>query len=248
MSLRLLLLACLPLACAHAQQAPPKDGNPAHSLRLLCVDAATGADKLILLEKGPKGWIPRWRLAVSSRFLTDPLGFQTRSLALAIDPAPPASDGAFNGPARPVTGTMAVTPFHEFQLPPSDTVTAVLLADPEGSANRRPYRVILLDTAGTRFGAGKILLQNLTKHTVAGMFGGNQAKVAPGQSTIVEPGTDKPPGMAQITLSKQEGEAWKVFCDTRWPAATDYRRYLLLLPAADGAIFPFVMPEHPPFR
>jgi hypothetical protein len=45
-----------------------------------------------------------------------------------------------------------------------------------------------------------------------------------------------------------DGGQWRVFCDTRWPAETDYRRYLLLLPAAGGTIMPFVMPEHPPFR
>ncbi len=49
-------------------------------------------------------------------------------------------------------------------------------------------------------------------------------------------------------LAQAEGDGWKVFCDTRWPAKTDYRRYLLLLPRKDGTIHPFVMPEQPPFR
>jgi hypothetical protein len=54
--------------------------------------------------------------------------------------------------------------------------------------------------------------------------------------------------MAQITLATKTGESWAPFCDTRWPAKTDYRRYLLLIPRADGTVHPFVMPEYPPFR
>jgi hypothetical protein len=176
------------------------------------------------------------------------LGCRTRSLALAVDPAPPARDGAFNGPARPVTGELQVVPFHEFQLPAGPGATVVLIADPAGAAAGRPYRVVVLDTAGARFPAGRILVQNLTGHTVAGMFGGRRAQVGPGRSAIVEPGVDQAAGMAQVTLARQQDEAWQVFCDTRWPAATDYRRYLLLIPGGEGAIVPFVMPEHPPFR
>ena len=250
MPLRLLpcLLLALATASASAQQTPAPPDKPAHSLRLLCVDAVPGADKLLLLEKGPDGWLPRWRLAISPRFLTEPLGFRTRSLALAIDPSPPASEGAFNGPPRPVTGTLPVTPFHEFQLPAADTATAVLVADPAGNPQQRPYRVIVLETNQARFAAGNVFVQNLTKSPVAGLFGGKQARVGPGQSAIVQPAADQPAGMAQITVSRQENDAWQVVFDTRWPAAAEYRRYLLLLPAADGSIAPFVMPEYPPFR
>ena len=248
MLIRLLLLTCLALATGQAQQPDKPEKKHAYSLRLLCVEAAAGSDRLVVLEKSDKGWLPRWRLTVSSSFLTDPLGFQSRSLALGIDPAPPAANGGFNGPARPVTGDLKVVPFHEFQLPDSDTVTAVLVANPAGAETKQPYRVIVLDTNRTRFAAGSILMQNLTKTSVAGMFGGKPAKAGPGQAVVVEPGIDQAGDMAQITLAGAEGEGWKVFCDTRWPAKTDYRRYLLLLPRQDGAIFPFVMPEHPPFR
>lgn len=248
MPTRLLILFGFTLLACHAQQAPPSPPKLPHSLRLLCVEAASAADRLVILEKSETGWLPRWRLAVATGFLTDPLGFRSRSLALGIDPAPPAADGAFTGPARPVTGALQVVPFHEFQLPESDTATAVLIADPAGAASKRPYRVVLLDTNHTRFAAGSILLQNLTSSTVAGVFGGKPAKVAPGQAAVVEPGIDQAGDMAQITLARAAGDEWQTFCDTRWPAKTDYRRYLLLIPRQDGAIHPFVMPEHPPFR
>jgi hypothetical protein len=54
--------------------------------------------------------------------------------------------------------------------------------------------------------------------------------------------------MAQVTLAKQNGQAWEPFYDTRWPGKADYRSYLLLLPREDGSINAFVMPEYPPFR
>lgn len=54
--------------------------------------------------------------------------------------------------------------------------------------------------------------------------------------------------MAQITSAKLLEEGWEPFCDTRWPGKVDYRRYLFLLPRADGNIQTFVMPEYLPYR
>jgi hypothetical protein len=224
-------------------EAPRKWAN---EVRLLCVDAAAGADKLVLLEKGEDGWVARWRLSVSSAFLTDGLGFGSRELALGIDPAPPVSNG-FNGPPVAVGEAMEVVPFHEFRIPASGTGTAVLIADASGGV-KRPYRVVVLDSSAGRFGAGSILVQNFTTAKVAGKFGGKAVQVGPGEAEVVVPGVDQEPGMAQITLARAEGEGWSVFCDTRWPAKAEYRRFLLLIPRQDGSIHPFVMPEHPPFR
>lgn len=243
-----IILACsmAPFLCGQSGPAtPPK--SP-YSLRLLCVDAVPAGSRLIVLEKTDAGWVARWRISVSAGFITDPLGFASRSLGLAVDPAPPASNGAFNGPAVRIDTAMEVTPFAEFQLPASDTATAVLVAMSPGEASGPPYRVIPLDTQSTRFGVGKMLVQNFTPQIVAGVFGGKVAKIQPGKSAIVEPGSDQPGEMAQITLAARSGDAWVPFCDTRWPAKTDYRRYLLLIPRADGSVHPFVMPEYPPFR
>jgi hypothetical protein len=85
-------------------------------------------------------------------------------------------------------------------------------------------------------------------HVVAGVFGGKPAKLAAGQSAIVEPGIDQAADMAQITLAKQLEAGWEPFCETRWPGKADYRRYLLLMPRADGSIQTFIMPEYPPYR
>lgn len=240
-----LLLAWAFSPLSHGQTAPAKAPSSPHSLRLLCVDDVPAASRLVVMEKTDDGWVARWRLTVSAGFLTDPIGVGMRSLGLAIDPSPPPAAGAFNGPATRVTTAIELKPFVEFQLPDSDTATAVLVAGPEKGP---PYRVIPLDTRNARFGIGKTLVQNFTPKMVAGMFGGKPAKIGPGQTAILEPGSDQPGEMAQITLATQAGEAWAPFCDTRWPAKTDYRRYLLLIPRADGTVHPFVMPEYPPFR
>jgi hypothetical protein len=240
-----LLIGTIFASVSPGQTAPPKEPRSPHSLRLLCVDAVPAATRLVVMEKTDDGWVARWRLTVSAGFLTDPLGLASRSLGLAIDPAPPPSDGAFNGPAMRITAAMEIKPFAEFQLPASDTATAVLVA---GKPDGPPYRVIPLDTQAANFGIGKMLVQNFTPQVVAGMFGGKAAKIEPGKSAIIEPGSDQPGDMAQITLATQAGDAWAPFCDTRWPAKTDYRRYLLLIPRADGSVHPFVMPEYPPFR
>ena len=143
---------------------------------------------------------------------------------------------------------MEVKPFAEFQLPASDTATAVLVAMSSDKTTGPPYHVITLDTQTANFGAGKMLVQNISPQIVAGVFGGKVAKVQPGKSAIIEPGSDQPGDMAQITLATRTGDTWTPFCDTRWPAKTDYRRYLLLIPRADGSVHSFVMPEYPPFR
>jgi hypothetical protein len=200
------------------------------------------------MEKSEQGWVARWRLTISSAFLTDPLGFASRSLGLALDPAPPPTNGAFNGPAVRITTPLKATPFAEFELPATDTATAVLVALPADKEGAPPYRVIPFDTRAANFGVGKMLVQNFTPQVVAGVFGGKQATVQPGKSVIIEPGSDQPGDMAQITLATQTGDTWTPFCDTRWPAKTDYRRYLLLIPRPDGSVHPFVMPEFPPFR
>lgn len=246
--LSILLLASVATLSSRGQSTPPKTPKSPHSLRLLCVDAVPAASRLLVMEKSDDGWVARWRLTVSAAFLTEPLGFGSRTLGLAIDPAPPVADGPFNGPAVRVTTAVVATPFAEFQLPASDAATAVLLAAPAGEPTAPPYRVIPLDTQAANFGAGKMLVQNFTPQVVAGVFGGKPAKFQPGKSAIIEPGSDQPGEMAQITLATQTGDAWSPFCDTRWPAKTDYRRYLLLIPRADGSIHPFVMPEYPPFR
>lgn len=242
----LLALAVAPFSSGQTETASVP--RSPFSLRLLCVDAAPAASRLVVLEKTDVGWVARWRLKVSAGFLTDSLGFASRSLGLAVDPAPPRADGAFNGPALRITTAMELKPFAEFQLPASDTATAVLVAAAAGKAAEQPYRVIPLDTGTNHFGAGKMLIQNFTPHVVAGVFGGKAAKIQPGKSTIIEPGSDQPGEMAQITMATQVGDAWAPFCDTRWPAKTDYRRYLLLIPRVDGSVHPFVMPEYPPFR
>jgi hypothetical protein len=227
-SLIVLLGWALPSA-SPGQSAPPKEARSPHSLRLLCVDAVPAATRLVVMEKTDQGWAARWRLTVSAGFLTDPLGLASRSLGLAIDP----------------TTVMDIKPFAEFQLPASDTATAVLVT---GKADGPHYRVIPLDTQAANFGIGKMLVQNFTPQVVAGMFGGKAAKIESGKAVIIEPGSDQPGEMAQITLATKTGESWAPFCDTRWPAKTDYRRYLLLIPRADGTVHPFVMPEYPPFR
>jgi hypothetical protein len=243
-----MIFACPMVPFLYGQSGPATPPKSAHSLRLLCVDAVPAASRLIVLEKSDDGWVARWRISVSAGFITDPLGFASRSLGLAVDPAPPAPNGAFNGPALRIDGALEVTPFAEFQLPASDTATAVLVAMPAGKTTGPPYRVITLDTQASSFGVGKMLVQNFTPQLVAGVFGGKVAKIQPGKSAIVEPGSDQPGEMAQITLATRNGDAWIPFCDTRWPAKTDYRRYLLLIPRADGTVQPFVMPEYPPFR
>lgn len=243
-----ILLACFIARSLHGQSGPATPPKSSHSLRLLCVDGVPAASHLIVLEKTDDGWVARWRLTVSAGFITDPLGFATRSLGLAVDPAPPSSNGAFNGPAVRIDTQMEVTPFAEFRLPASDNATAVLVAMSPGKTTGPPYRVITLDTQTTSFGAGKMLVQNFTPHIVAGVFGGKSAKILPGKSAIIEPGSDQAGDMAQITMATRSGDAWVPFCDTRWPAKTDYRRYLLLIPRADGSVQPFVMPEYPPFR
>jgi hypothetical protein len=178
--------------------------------------------------------------------MTDPLGLASRQIALAIDPSPPPANGGFNGPAVMIKDELIVKPIAEFELPATDSVTAVIV--PKTGDQGASYRVILIDANKQRFGAGKILVQNFTTHQVGGVFGGKSATLASGQSTVIEPGIDQEADMAQITLAKQVNDEWEVFCDTRWPGKVDYRRYLLLIPRGDGSIHPFVMPEYPPFQ
>jgi hypothetical protein len=247
---RFLFLSCLISSpvLGQAPAAAAKDAKGAHQVRLLCVDTVPGADKLVVIEKNGDAWVPRWRLTVSPSFLSDPLGMQSKTLALGIDPAPPVSNNGFNGPPVRVTAAMKVEPILEFQLPASGTATAVLIADPAGEPAKRPYRVAVLDSSAARFGAGGILVQNFSKANVAGKLGGKALRVGPGAAEVVVPDADQAGGMAQITLARAEGSELAVFCDTRWPAKTEYRRFLLLIPRQDGSIHPFVMPEYPPFR
>ena len=238
------LLAGLSLIATAAAQDKSK---AAFQLRLLCVDVPAGAEHLMVMEKVEEVWVPRWRLKISPNFLTDPVGLSGKPVALAIDPAPPSAGSPFNGPPLPVTETFeGLKPFHEFELRESAS-TLVLVANPPEKVKTDPYRAILFSTGKTRFGAGQILIQNFATTSIAGVLGGKRVGISPGQSAIVEPGADQPADMAQITLASNVDGSAQVFCDTRWPAKTDYRRYLFILPRADGSLHPFVFPEHPPF-
>jgi len=242
----LLTAPCLP-----AQQPAPPPAAPTklpHSLRLMCVDVVPVANRLVIAEKTDKGWLARWRLGVASQSLTEPVGFATRTLGLAVDPSPPPVKSGFLGPAAPVKEPLPVTPFAEFHAPDSPSAIVLLVAAPAANAAKVPYRVVVLDTDTTRFAAGQILVRNFAPKFVACVFGAKTEKIAPGESALVSPKSNKEGNMVQVTLALQNGESWEPFCDTRWQAAVPYRRYLLLLPRGDGSIHPFVMPEYPPFR
>jgi hypothetical protein len=243
--MRLIPLILAALAAVSAPLAAQPSAR--HGLRLICVEVAPAASRLVVMEKSDEGWQARWRLGVSSAFLSDPLALASRTLALALDPSPPPAAGGFNGPALKVDAPLACTPFAEFQLPDSDHATAVLIANP-AAAGGAPYRILVLDTPPGRFGAGQTLIRNLTSQTIGGKLGGKTARLPAGGSLVIEPGVDQPGDMAQITLARQDGERWIPVCDTRWPAKTEYRRFLILLPRADGSVHPFVLPEYPPFR
>ncbi|MCU0796055.1 MAG: hypothetical protein MUF31_08985 [Akkermansiaceae bacterium] len=247
MTLRSLLLAllagCSLIATASSEEKP----KAAFQLRLLCVDVPVGAERLVILEKTDEGWAPRWRLKISPSFITDPVGLSGKPVGLAIDPTPPEKDSPFNGPPVAVTEPIeGLKPFHELTLR-EKTSTLVLVANPKEKAKTEPYRAILFSTDTTRFGAGDILIQNFASTSIAGVLGGKRVGISPGKSAIVAPGADQPADMAQITLASNVDGSPQVFCDTRWPAKTDYRRYLFILPRSDGSLHPFVFPEHPPF-
>jgi hypothetical protein len=244
---RSFLFLMLGVLAASGQDAPDAAGG-ARRVRLLCVEAVAGADRLVVMEKSDDRWVARWRLGVSSSFLTDPIRLQSGELALAIDPSPPEPGGGFNGPPIKVEGVLEAVPFQEFKVSASGLTTVLLLANPAAEAAKRPYRVVAMDANPAGFGAGSILVRNFTAAEVAGQFGGKRVRLEPGKSAVVVPGIDQPPGMAQVTVTRAEGDGWTAVFDTRWQAETDYRRYLLLLPRADGSVQPFVMPEHPPFR
>jgi len=231
--------------CAQDDAAAPAKKLP-HSVRLLCVDEVAQATQLVLAEETEQGWVGRWRVGVSEQTLSNRLGFQTRTIGVAIDPTPPLKNGPFHAAPTMIKENLIVKPFAEMVLSASDSVTAILIAGPKHEV--APYRVIVLDAAEQQFGKGKVLIQNFTPHTVAGVFGGKAAKILSGKSELIEPGIDQAADMAQVTLAKQTGQAWEPFYDTRWPGKADYRSYLLLLPREDGSINAFVMPEYPPFR
>ncbi len=236
-----------------AQEAEKKPSP--HSLRLLCVGEVKGMENLIIAEKSGEVWLARWRITVATQTISDVMGFATRDLCIALDPAPPKKNDNFCGPAQKIKDTLEVKPLTAFSLPDSDTAIAILtpkVTDPNAKPDAsQPYRVIMLDGAKERFGDGKVLVQNFSNQIVAGVFGGKSVQINPGKTEIVQPGIDTEPEMSQITLAaKKDSKAdqWEPFCDTRWPAKVAYRRYMLLLPRADGGIHPFIMPEYPPYR
>ncbi len=238
--LSILLTACF--ASSLLAQEKPKE--PAHSVRFICVEPADGAENLILAEKTEKGWEARHRFSATRGFMGSPLALATRYAALAIDPSPVSTDGS-RGRSKAVEPGVLVQPFTTFELPAAGSASLILI--PEAGSSKK-YRTLVLETADGGFGAGQILVYNLTKGAIGGKFGGKTLQLPSGLRSIITPGVDQPGDMAQITIGTKVGNGYKTFCDTRWPAKPDFRRYLLLLPKADGGATTFVMPEFPPFH
>lgn len=228
-------------SCVFAQEKPKE---PARSVRFICVEPAEGAANLILAEKTEKGWEARHRFNVARGFMGSPLSLATRNAALAIDPSPASSDGA-RGRSKPIEPSVLVQPFTTFELPAAGSASLILIPE-AGSAQK--YRTLVLETGNGSFGAGQIFVYNLTKGAIGGKLGGKMLQLASGMRSIITPGIDQPGEMAQITIGIKVGSIYKTFFDTRWPAKPDCRRYLLLLPKADGSATTFVMPEFPPFH
>lgn len=233
------LIIALLAPSLHAQQTPA-----ANVLRLLCVGAAPQSQNLILAEKVGDAWLGKWRVSVADQSFSDPMAVASKTLCLAIDPSPPPANGGFTGPVSPIKEALEVQPLLTFSLPAGNAATAVLLPVGNAAANQPPYRVVVLNSSKSRFADGQVMLQNFTSSPVAGILGGRSVKLKPGGSAVVEPGIDQEADMAQVTLAREQEGQWVPFCDTRWPAKVDYRRYVLLLPRGDGGIFPFIMPEY----
>ena len=105
-------LACLSLhAQTPAAAAPATDAKKApHSLRLLCVEAAADASRLVVAEKTEEGWMARWRLTISSSYMTDALGLATRNIALAMDPQLISIAGVYRTSETPLPDTVLGKP------------------------------------------------------------------------------------------------------------------------------------------
>ena len=227
-----------------AQEKP--EAEPSRGLRLLCV-AADQPVRLLVAEPGEKGWLPRWRLTLAAANLGDPIAIKGKEFALALDSSPAPATPPPPGLAARITGDVTpVVPFTQATLPGSGSTLAVLV--PTGEKDK-PFRIRLLDVDSGRFRAGQILVHNFSTETVIGTLGGNRLSLGPDHEVITEAKADRQANMAQITLGlKESAVEARPFCDTRWPAAVTYRRYLFILPRSGQTPTVFVMPEYPPFR
>lgn len=174
---------------------------------------STGVRALLLVPGGPvvklhplSGAVAGEGVQVGARGLSDSFRIATREFSLAVPDA--KQESGYRGVAKVTL--------------PAEGKDFIILLEPAGAT----YKVHVVNSRESRFGADCVLFFNATEITLGGTLGTNKVLFKPREAVFGKPPPRGEKPYYQITFYQPDEDKARPFANTRWPHRDGSRCYV----------------------
>ena len=174
---------------------------------------SAGVRALLLVPGGPvvnlhplSGTVAGEAVQIGARGLSDSFTTATREFSLAVPDA--KQESGYRGVAKVAL--------------PAEGKDFIILLEPAGAT----YKVHVVNSRESRFGADCVLFFNATEITLGGTLGSNKVLFKPREAVFAKPPPRGEKPYYQITFYQPDKDKARPFANTRWPHRDGSRCYV----------------------